>query len=193
MSLQHAAQRQPTNRLTSSSPLLMVLANSTSVNKFSLVRDLSPALCNVSSCGKSALWIFQDLFNLSQTGPGSAWTLFFTPASASYKFSLSNSKAGWCLQLFEYLACHTLSTCCGTELYQAAQCYTNNNFPFQNSNEGCVLWNCENNALVISHEQPNHTETINKIRCQFILPPHSVLLSPVCSSKLFGSRQHHKS
>lgn len=119
MFLQHAAQKQPTNRLTSSSPLLMVLANSTSVNKFSLIRDLSPALCNVSSCGKCALRIFQGLFNLSHTGPGSAWTLFFTPASASYKFSLFNSKAEWLLQFFEYLACHTLSTCCGPELYQA--------------------------------------------------------------------------
>lgn len=44
------------------------------------------------------------------------------------------------------------------------QCYTNNSFPFQDSNEGCVLWNCENNALVTNHEQPNRIETINKIR-----------------------------
>lgn len=138
MSLQHAAQKQPTNRLTSSSPLLMVFANSASVYQFCLARDLSPALCNISTCGKCALCIFQDLFSCHRPGlalPG----LFFPPSLLPLPSSQCfNSKAGWLLQLFAYLACHSLSTCCGTELYQAAQCYTSNNFLFQDSNEGCV-------------------------------------------------------
>jgi len=140
--------------------VLTGLADSISVYNFCFAIGLASALCNIYSRRKPAFCTFPSLFNVSHAGLCFCSPLTLTAASESSKNL--NCTAPAALQVFclpyPRNILQNRAVPCGTVL-QAGY----NNFPFQHFNEFHVPRNCENNALVTSHEQPNCTLTINKI------------------------------